>query len=330
MRHYSIKRNMLSWFRIVRWIVVASFLSSVLTACGGGVNSSSDTSGALSVTQQNMEASLNDGGYYSLIWHIPAAGVSPVSGTNYVYSEKVSPDASPAKGTQTYIPAPTNLSATLALPDMAQSGIVRVVKNGKVYARSSLSKLNIYYSGDNIVIDELASDGSTVMSSEVMDSFSAPIALSMADTIRTAPTELKAAIGLLTRISDSNFDLTKTWQSGSAYIKRSASRGVDTLFTYDWSGKTYDSNVNGSNISGTLENYFANAPSGTLTIGTAQYKISDGVISTVSGARAGSGHCRSSKRFTYYIVLYAIRDGRKYLCRLFTKGKHPNSPSVCN
>ncbi len=284
MRQYSFKRNISLCFRIGRWIAILGVITSQIIACGGG-GDNSGASSALSVNKQNFEEILN-GGYYSLVWNIPAAGVTPVSGTHFVYSEKIGPTTSPSKGTQTYIPSPSNLSATLTLPDMAQRGIVRVVIDGKIFARSTLNEMNVYYSGDNIVFDSLASNGNTVLSSDVFDSWSAPIALSATDTIRTAPNEVKAAIGLLTHTTDSNFDLSRTWLNGSTYIKRSGRRSVDTLFTYDWSGKTYDNNVNGNNISGTLENYFATVPSETVTIGTVQYKISDGVISTVSGVRA--------------------------------------------
>ena len=307
MRQYSFKRNIPLCLRIGRWIALLGVITSQIIACGGGADNSG-TSGALNVNKQNFEEILN-GGYYSLVWNIPAAGVTPVSGTHFVYSEKIGPTTSPSKGTQTYIPYPSNLSATLTLPDMAQRGIVRVVIDGKVFARSTLNKMNVYYSGDNIVFDSLASDGVTVLSSDVIDSWSAPVALSTTDTIRTAPNEVKAAIGLLTHTTDSNFDLSRTWLSGSAYIKRSGRRSVDTLFTYDWSGKTYDNNVNGTNFSGTLENFFATVPSGTVTIGTVQYKISDGVISTVSGVRAwvaSTAAPTSSLPTTSYYTLYEM------------------------
>ena len=307
MRQCFCKRNISLCFRIGRWIALLGVITSQIVACGGS-GDNSGTSGAMNVNKQNFEEILT-GGYYSLVWNIPAAGVTPVSGTHFVYSEKIGPATSPSKDTQTYIPSPSNLSATLTLPDMAQRGIVRVVIDGKVYARSSLDKINVHYLGDNIVFNPLASDGNTVLFSEVFDSWSAPIALSATDTIRTAPNEVKAAVGLLTHPTDSNFDLSRTWLSGSAYIKRSSRKSVDTLFTYDWSGKTYDKNVNGTNFSGTLENFFATLPSETVTIGAVQYKISDGVISTVSGVRAwvaSTAAPASSLPTTSYYTLYEM------------------------
>lgn len=307
MRQYSFKRNIPLCLRIGRWIGLLGVITSQIIACGGG-GDNSGTSDALSVNKQSFEDVLS-GGYYTLVRNIPAAGVTPVSGTHFVYSLKIAPNTSPSKGTQTCIPSINNLSATLALPDMVQRGIVRVVIDGKVFARSTLNEMNVSYSGDNIVFDSLASDGVTVLFSDVIDSWSAPIALSVTDTIRIAPNEVKAAIGLLTHPTDSNFDLSWTWLNGSAYIKRSGRRSVDTLFTYDWSGKTYDSNVNGSNFSGTLETFFASFPSETVTIGAVQYKIGDGEISTVSGVRAwiaSTAAQASSLPTTSYYTLYEM------------------------
>jgi hypothetical protein len=257
-------------------------LAGILSACGGG--GSSEGAGGLSSAQKNAEAAL-DSGYCSLSWYIPAAGVAPVSGTNYLYSTKIMTPASVSTGLQSYLLSAASLTTALAVPDLSHN-VTRVVKDGQVYARSGLDKINVYFSGSEIVFDAIASDGATVVSSAVYDRWSTPIALGTTDTLRTAPDELKAAEGLLTRSGDSNFNLSRSWEQGSAYIKVSSYRRGDTLFALDWSGQTYGSNINGSNFYGTLEQFFSALLSHTLTIGPVQYTIADGTISTVSGVRA--------------------------------------------
>jgi len=308
-----------------RKLTVCTVLSIVLTAlvsgCGGGGGGGTSSAANLStptvttdLTTQNAAAALTSG-YYSLSWSVPAAGVAPVSGTNYLYSVHIITPASPASGTQTYNLTESNLATTLALPDISQTGISRVVKDGKVYARSSQDKISVYFSGNDVVFDDLASDGSTVISSGLFDSWSAPIALSSSDPIQIAPDELKAAVGFLTRTTDSNFDFSPRWQAGSAYYKVSSVRRIDTLYTYDWSGKTYDSNINGSNFSGTLEQFFASITNNTLTIGSQQFTIGDGTISSVSGVRAWVANTAvpaSTLPTTGYYTLYEM-NGSIYI-----------------
>ena len=275
---------------------------------GGGGSSNNGTPAALSATQQNFETTLGSG-YYALTWNVPTANAAPVSGTNYVYSLKDGPTSSPTQGTRTYIPTPTNLTSMLSLPSMSQVGIQRVVVNGTIYARSSLNNVNVRYSSGNIIFDFIASDGSTVMYSNVMDSCTAPIPLSSTDTIRTAPEEVDAAVGLLIRYTDSNFNLNATWRSGSAYIKRTLYLSGDTLFTYDWSGQTYGASVNGTNFTGTLEQFFANAQGGIVTIGPVQYGIGDGAIRTISGVRTWVSSAAAPTNIfpsTAYYALYEM------------------------
>lgn len=265
-------------------------LTAFLTACGGGGGgSSAPTTTLLSANQSNFEATTVKDSYVTFDWFVPSTNVAPTNGTHFFYSSGHSALASPSAGPQTNTGLTTNLTATLALPNLTQRSVDRSVKSGVIYARSGVDKQIWAYQGSDILLTSYANDGLTTMYTTIYDSWSAPIPLSGPIN---GTTILKSFLGFSRLNTPLNFDFTKSWLAGAAYSTRKAYRQADTLFAYDWpgTGTTYGANVTPySGTETTIENYFNSAAilaAGGDTLDGVAYAISDGAITTIEGVRA--------------------------------------------
>lgn len=239
--------------------VVAAFL----TACGGGGGTptppAAPPSPVLSSAQANFEgaALAPNGGLHSLLWNMPASGTPSTAGGHFIVDIALSMAASPmSSGAQAADAAWTSLSTTLALPSLpisisAPSGNPlaasttgpsagapeSVVKGGAVLQVSSdpITKQRVTYVGDNIQVDTLGLDGSTVAYSTLL---SAVDPVSVAGQSIPAPTDTTIAAWLARwnlRANPSLLRAGSTFQAGAAYYLLTGARKGDTLFASDCS-----------------------------------------------------------------------------------------------
>ncbi len=215
--------------------VIAAAMSALLSACGGG---SSDK--PLSDTQKNFEASALGSTYSEFDWELPSTNAAPVTGSNFFLASTYSVAASPSSGAIAYTRATLNLTQSMALPDASTRYVARALFAGKIYVLNNATKSVVSYSGNDVVVTDYASDGVTPVFSSVFDLWSEPVALS---GITLNDAALRSFYGFARLNTPLNFDYTKTWLAGAAYVKRKTYTADDRLYVYDWSGNSVDANV---------------------------------------------------------------------------------------
>jgi hypothetical protein len=231
-------------------------LGVALVGCGGGGDDNAPT---LSTSQTNFEsfALATNGGIHNLLWKLPATGL-PVSGAGDFIVDIASPGlaASPLTGgAQANNAAWTSLSVALPVPALpinlstptsnpafvpttghTERSPDRVLRNGAVIVVSSAPTTlqQVSYVGSNIRTDVFAVDGSTIAYSNTI---SAVDVVPVNQQAVAAPTDATIASWLDSENLLSNAAaLLKpgaTFAAGSAYMKLTAARNGDTLFTGD-------------------------------------------------------------------------------------------------
>lgn len=286
----------------------ATCIVVLLTACGGsGV--------PLSVTQQNFEATTKSDYFVAFDWSLPTANVAPTTGTHYFYYTINSVLSSPSTGPVADTNSQVNLASTLSAPDFSQMGVDRVLQGGVIYTMNQTTKRVWSYSGDDMLLTTYATDNATPLYTAHYDAWSAAVPLT--GTI-AATSVLKQFLGFSRLNTLVNFDFTKSWLAGSSYFTRKGFQQADTLFLYDWSGKTYDSAVmpwGGTET--TIEALFANAAfaaAGGITMDSVAYPLNAGTISSIQGARvwvATNPRPASAYATTGYVA-FAELNGKIY------------------
>jgi hypothetical protein len=264
--------------------------TSLIAACGGGGGGSPTalpSASTLSVTQTNFETSALNDSWVRYDWSLPSTNVAPTSGTHFMYEDRFSAPSSTSSGAVAETTSVVNLATTLALPTLTQRYVSRILKNGTIYLTNHDSKATWSYSGSDVLSNQYASDGVTVLISTEYDSWSSPNPLT--GQVGNA-TILKSFLGF-TKITaqPSNFDFTKSWLPGSSYITRKAFQKNDTLYLRDWSGTTYTTAVTPyGGTEATIEAYFS-IPSivtaGGFNYDSVLYNLPSGTIGTLEGAR---------------------------------------------
>jgi hypothetical protein len=177
----------------------------LLSACGEGSSGSSGStanSSNLSDAQKNYESvalAANGGMHYlsaSLSISTSSTGALTVNPSSVFYSEDSSVAQSPANGAQLMTETYTSVSSALQLPAMAAP---RLLVNGTVNTSASPPQARISYSGANVQIDYLASDGKTVLRTLLGTSYTvAPLS----GLISASPAELFANSAVGVALSD--------------------------------------------------------------------------------------------------------------------------------
>lgn len=231
-------------------------LGVALVGCGGGGDDNAPT---LSTSQTNYEsfALATNGGIHNLLWKLPATGLPVSSAGDFIVDiSSAGLAASPLTGgTQANNAAWTSLSVALPVPALpinlstptsnppfvpttGQTERVpdRVVRNGAVFVVSSAPTTlqQVSYVGSNIRADVFAVDGTTIAYSNTI---SAVDVVPVNQQAVAAPTDATIASWLDSENLLSNAAaLLKpgaAFAAGSAYVKLTATRNGDTLFTGD-------------------------------------------------------------------------------------------------
>lgn len=283
-------------FSAGRHAIVIALVALAASGCGGGGGSSSspnslfDGSGSsnLSANQQVYEsfALAANGGAHFLLGNLnlttSSTGTISVSPTSYFYSDNSSVPASPSTGAQALTVSMTSLASTLTVPSLTPT---RYLVNGAVVVRPAPDQVNVSYSGANVQENYLAADGQTVVMSLLGTSYTS---VPLAGLISASPSELFAdsQLGLLTNTinGQSLYNLSASWQPGSAYIKVVRQVVGNSLVVGDCMAPA----TTGANLTpcsttvSALENFFpyASASDGTT------YQLAGGQITTLAGVRA--------------------------------------------
>ena len=299
-------------------LALAASAVATLVACGGGGGGGTPaaTSPTLSVTQQNFETAALKDYWVRYSWFLPSTNVAPTSGTHYMYEDKFNSPASPSTGAQDQGGTAINLASTLALPNMSQQFVSRILKSGVIYLTNHDSKATWTYAGSDVLSNQYASDGLTLLSTTVYDNWSAPIAL---NGQIGATTILKSFLGFTKLTTQTvNFDFSQSWLPGSTYFTRKGYQKNDTLYLRDWSGTTYTAAVTPyGGTETTIEAYFASTPiatAGGFTFDGVLYNLASGTIGSIEGARAWIANAKrptSASATDEYLTLIEL-NGKIY------------------
>jgi hypothetical protein len=244
---------------LLTYSAIAS-LGVAMVGCGGGGGGDEEPAPpSLSGVQAAYEsvALAGNGGMHNLLWKLPTSGAPSAGAGDFIVDIGSSGLAnSPLTGgTQANSAAWTSLSSALALPTLPINLSVptnnpvyipttgqtyrapdRVVQNGAVLVVSSspTTLQRVSYVGDNIRIDTLAVDGSTVAYGNL---------ISMVNVVDVAAQPIAAASdGTLAMWLDREGLISNaaallktgaTFAAGSSYLKFTATRVADTMFTGD-------------------------------------------------------------------------------------------------
>lgn len=304
---------------------MAGMTLAALVGCGGGgSDDANSTTTGLSQNQKNFESfALNDK-YAVFIWNLPGINTTPTSGTHYFYYEVNGATGSPSLAPQSNAISAVNLTSSLALADLTKIFVNRVLVNKNIYYRNETHQQTWSYSGENIVLTSLGSDGVTPLYSNTYDNWSAPIPLNGAIFDSTV---MRSYLNFLKRTNDTeNFDFTKSWLPGSTYITRKSYATEDIVFVWDSSGTTYDNNPSPLNTTATSLVDLFNAPIFTNTGGYNAdgviYKYSDGDIVNHGGVDvwvAKTARPVSADPTGAYAVLFSL-NGKIYRGAMQKKG----------
>jgi hypothetical protein len=259
----------------------------------------------LSADQQAFEdLILAPGGSHQLHWNLSFSGPQ-VSGTNYAFSDlsvmAASPlTAGPQASTQTQ---PVNLASTLSLLNGTPT---RVLKNGVILVVPVNGEVNVAsYTGGNVRIDGLASDGATVALSQIRSGYST-VALSGA--VVAAPADLAHWHNSFWS-NTAILNPAAEFASGAAYVKYTAVNKGDRYTVFDCVGTTTDANVAPCVSSTTLD---AALTAGLVSNSDGKtYHQGDGTMSAVGGvpifvatvARPVSATLSSTVQYRIYFQL---------------------------
>jgi hypothetical protein len=263
-------------------ISIAVVLSAALIGCGGGSgNSSSSTSTAsqstLSADQKAFEQfALSPNASYNLIWSLPLSGM-PVNGTNYLYESHASIAASPStSGTQSLNgTSPTDIANSLSLP--ATFPVDRYLINGAIVVGSGLN--NVSYQGTAIKVDALATDGVTVVDSELRSNLSI---VPLSGAVAAAPVNLAQWFNSL-YYNPSLLNTSSSWTTGSAYLQYTSTEVADTYTVVDFTGPVTSGNTPNPVASGTTIAALMTGGGIFSSLDDTTYTLSNGSVSSING-----------------------------------------------
>jgi len=214
-------------------VAIAVTLSALLIGCGGGGgnNSSSSTAGLSADQKAFQQFALAPNASYNVQWSLPISG-TPVNGTNYLIESHASVAASPSTGTQQLNGTPsTSLANTLSVPTTFDNG--RYLINGAIVVGSGAFN-TASFRGTGIVVAGLATDGVTVVTSQLRSNLSV---VPLSGAVAAAPTALTQWFNAL-YYNPSLLSTSAVWGTGAAYLQYTATEVADTYTVVDYSGST--------------------------------------------------------------------------------------------
>jgi hypothetical protein len=254
----------------------------VVSNAGGSVTSGAARLDlALSADQQAYEAMTlaPSAGTVLSRWNLAGAGAQ-VSGVNYADAALLALAQSPlTHGPQLAQYSPVaNMTSTLALYPVVPS---RVLKDGVVHAAAATEgKVRVRYVGSDVLVENFAADGSTVIATQRRSGYSM---VALAGNVQQAtPLDMQHANGAFF----SNTAVLKadaSYAAGSAYLKYSAVNVGDRYSAFDCRAVTQGANVSVCEAGKTLEDLLTAGYGSTSDART--YKLADGVITTAAGVR---------------------------------------------
>jgi hypothetical protein len=253
-------------------------IQSIFTGCGGGGGSDSAAPQRLSTNQQIFEDLIlaPASGSYLLHWNLNLGG-GQVSGTNYAFSEFSVMAASPlTNGPQQLQQSNSlNMTSTLALRSETPT---RVLKNGVVLVvPAALTSTITSYVGNDVKVDFLAADNSTVAFTQIRSDYSF---VALTGVVKSAPADFahfhNSWFG-----NPAVLNTTTTFGPGAGYIKYNATNKGDRYNVFDCAAATVDANITPCATATTLQ---AALTTGLVSNSDATtYHLADGVVSTVGG-----------------------------------------------
>ena len=293
----------------------------VVSNAGGNATSSPATLALkLSTNQQAFEDLIlaPSAGSYLLHWKLLLQGV-PIIGTHYAYSDFAVLTKSPlTHGPQRNAQAaPHNLASTL---DLLAGTPTRVLKDGVVLVVPATQFMNVAsYTGRDVQVDTLASDGMTVAFSQQRSDYAT---VPLSGLVVSAPAELahwhnsiwsNAAI----------LDPAATFGAGAAYVKYTATSKGNRYTAFDCTTATADENITPCASGTTLE---AALTAGMVSNSDARtYHLADGTLSTVGGVpvwvAAAPRPVSATLSSTVQYRIYFQRNGNVYTGALTKDGE---------
>lgn len=290
-------------------------LLALLAGCGGGGGngSSSGNNAALSADQSASEQFLlAPNASYALGWDLPVSG-APVNGFNYLIEAHASMAASPlTTGTQKLNEtAYTSIANSLGLPATAAPG--RYLVNGAILVGSSSS--NISYQGTSVRIDDIASDGVTVVDSVLRSNYSV---VPLTGAVAAAPTEFTQFFSVL-YYNASLLNASSTWGAGAAYEKFTGTQIGDLYTVVDFAGAT-TGNAPTPVASGTTIAAMIAAGGIFSNTDAVTYTLSNGTVSTINGVTTYvASNVRANLTTPAYRTFYEL-NGNVYEGNLIKSG----------
>lgn len=263
-----------------RGVVIGVVLSALLMGCGPGGGSSSPAAAnpaTLSADQKAFEQfTLAPNAAYNIDWSLPISG-APVSGTNFLFQSHASIAASPSTaGTQQLNgTSPVSIANTLTVPTTLAVG--RYLINGAIYVGSG-SLDNASYQGTSIKVDNLATDGVTVVDSELRSNLSV---VSLSGTVAAAPTDLTQWFNVL-YYNSSLLSASAVWGAGSEYLKYTSTEVADTYTIEDSTGSTTGNSPTPFATGTTIATLMAAGGIASSEDGTT-YTLTNGSVAAVNG-----------------------------------------------
>ena len=251
----------------------------VVSNAGGSVTSNAvQLTLKLSANQQAFEDLIlaPSAGSHHLSWDLNFSGPE-TSGINYAWSDFATLTLSPlTKGPQkTTQSAPVNMTSTLAL---TLAGPTRILRNGTILVvPATQSATAVSYVGDDVRVDYLAADNTTVAWSQIRTGYST---VSLTGLL-AGSTDDFAHYHNSFYSNSAILNPAATYQAGSAYVKYTAIVKGDRYTAFDCAATTTDANITPCRTGMTL--------AAALTAGIASvsdgvtYLLSDGAVSTVGG-----------------------------------------------
>jgi hypothetical protein len=297
-------------------LFILSGLLALLAGCGGGGGSgdSSGTQVKLSADQAASEQFLlAPNASYSLHWELPLSG-TPVNGVEYLTEAHATMAASPlTAGAQKLMEtSPTSIANTLGL--VAGATPTRYLIKGAILVGAS-SQSVVSYEGTGVRFDALATDGVTVVDSELRADYSV---VQLSGAVAAAPTEFAQFFNSL-YFNPALLNASAMWNAGAAYVKYMGTQIGDLYTVTDYTGATTGNTptpvASGTTIAALLAAGGISSNSDATT-----YTLANGSVSTINGVTTYvASTVRPALTTSTYRTFYEL-NGNVYIGSLIKSG----------
>lgn len=292
---------------------------SVKVANAGGTVTSNGATLTLKPSDEQLgfeSMSIAPNAQHRYIFNLPYSGV-PVSGTHYLMARTISFQESPL----THGPQTASFSALINMADSLdpQTDTIptRFLINGSIVVGSLPGVTRVTYKGEGFESENIAADGTTVVSRHMGIGYTNPMALS--GTIASAPNELANWFGAL-YFNPLLLNPAATWAPGSAYVAVISTVLADYYEVVDYAAvqSTTDANVIPAVINSTLQNAMS-AGIQNNTDGVT-YNLTNGSIGSLNGIPIYTPiNPRPNRTTERYLVFFEL-NGNVYGANYYKAG----------